>query len=111
MITNRARCAVIALQWTLGVVILIEAILFILPSAAHSFARTHMPNAIRLVVGFGEIIGSLLMLYPRTAARGAWILMAILLLAIVIHLLHGMYGVGNLLIYGAAAWVVAEERK
>jgi len=110
MTASRRNCAITALQWTLGVVILIEAILFVLPSAAHAFARTHLPNAIRLVVGFGEIIGSVLMLYPRTAARGAWFLMAVLLLAIVIHFLHGMYEVGNLLIYVAAAWVVAEER-
>jgi cell division protein FtsW (lipid II flippase) len=110
MTAQRAKCAMIALQWTLGVVILIESILFVLPSAAHEFARTHMPNMIRFVLGFGEIAGCLLMLYPRTVARGAWLLMAVFLLAIVIHLLHGMYNVGNLAIYTAAAWVVAEQK-
>lgn len=75
-----------------------------------AFARTHMPNMIRLALGFGEIAGCVLMLYPRTAARGAWLLLAVLVLAIVIHLLHGIYGIGNLVIYAAAAWVVAEER-
>ncbi|HEY1657863.1 MAG TPA: hypothetical protein VGG14_05930 [Candidatus Sulfotelmatobacter sp.] len=65
---------------------------------------------IRLALGFGEIAGCVLMLYPRTAARGAWLLLAVIVLAIVIHLLHGIYGIGNLVIYAAAAWVVAEER-
>lgn len=110
MTTQRTKCAVTALQWTLGVVILIESILFVLPSAAHEFARTHMPNVIRFVLGFGEIAGCLLMLYPRTVARGAWLLMAVFLLAIVIHLLHGMYNIGNLAIYTAAAWVVVEQK-
>lgn len=110
MTAQRAKCAVTALQWTLGVVILIEAILFVLPSAAMGFARTHMPNVIRFVLGFAEIAGCLLMLYPRTATRGAWFLMVVFVLAIVIHLLHGMYGVGNLVIYAAAAWVVAEQK-
>lgn len=111
MTASRMNCAVTALQWTLGVVILIESILFILPSAAHAFARTHMPNFIRIGLGCGEIAGCLLMLYPRTAARGAWFLTAVFALAIVIHLLHGMYGVGNLVIYAAAARVVAEGKK
>jgi hypothetical protein len=39
--------------------------------------------------------------------RGAWILVGVFTLAIVIHLLHGMYGVGNLVIYTAAAFAIA----
>jgi hypothetical protein len=62
---------------------------------------------VRLILGWGEIIGAILLLIPRTAVRGAWVLGVVFVLAIVIHLLHGMYNVGNLLIYTAAAWVVA----
>jgi hypothetical protein len=108
---SHGKTALTALQWTLGIVILIEAILFVLPSAAHGFARTHMPNAIRMVLGFGEIGGCLLMLYPRTAARGAWFLLAVFVFAILIHLLHGMYEIGNLAIYAAAAWAIAASRE
>jgi len=107
MSNQRSQIALTGLQWTLGLVILIEAVLFVMPAAAHEFARTHMPNAIRMILGFGEIAGCVLMLIPRTAIRGAWLLAAVFLLAIVIHLLHGMYGVGNLAIYAAAAWAVA----
>jgi hypothetical protein len=107
MTASRTKIALTGLQWTLGVVILIEAALFVMPAAAHAFASTHMPNVIRMVLGWGEIAGCILMLIPRTAIRGAWVLVAVFALAIVIHLMHGFYGVGNLAIYTAAAWAVA----
>jgi hypothetical protein len=111
MTTRSARNAITALQWSLGLVILIEAILFLLPSSAPGFAKTHMPNVIRLVLGYGEIAGCVLMLIPKTVIRGAWLLVAIFALAIAIHLLHGMYEVGNLVIYTSAAWAVATGKK
>ena len=107
MSTSKTKCAFIILQWALGVVILIESVLFVLPSAAHDFGRTHLPGFVRIVVGFGEIFGCVLLLIPRTAVRGAWLLVAVFTLAIVIHLLHGMYGVGNLVIYTAVAVAIA----
>ena len=95
------------LRLALGVVILMEAVMFVLPGAAHDFARTHMPGFLRLVLGFGEIIGCVLMLIPQSAVRGAWLLLAVFVMGILIHLLHGMYGVGNLVIYAAAAFAIA----
>lgn len=111
MTEQRMNTALTGLQWTLGLVILIEAILFVMPTGAHDFAKTHMPDALRLVLGWGEIVGCILLLIPRTAVRGAWTLIAVIALALVIHLLHGMYNVGNLLIYIAAAWVVAAGKQ
>ena len=95
------------LRVVLGVVILIEAVLFVLPSAAHDFARTHMPGFIRLLLGGGEIAGCVLLLIPKTAIRGAWLLFAVFVFAILIHLLHGSYNVGNVVIYAAAALAIA----
>ena len=95
------------LRLTLGVVILIEALMFVLPSAAHGFARTHMPGFVRLLLGFGEIIGCVLLLIPATVARGAWLLLAVFVMGILLHLLHGFYGIGNLVIYAAAAFAIA----
>ena len=103
----KAKCGLTVLQWALGVVILIEAVLFVLPSAAHDFARTHMTGFVRLVLGGGEILGCILLLIPKTASRGAWLLLAVFVMAIVIHLLHGAYNVGNLVIYAAAAFAIA----
>jgi DoxX-like family len=107
MTEQRIKTALTGLQWTLGLVILIEAILFVLPGARHDFVQTHMPEIVRQGLGWGEIIGAILLLIPKTAVRGAWILIGVFALAIVIHLLHGMFNVGNLFIYSAAAWAVA----
>ena len=101
------KTALSGLQWTFGLVILIEAVLFVMPGARHDFARTHMPDIVRQALGWGEIIGAVLLLIPKTAVRGAWILVSVLVLAIVVHLLHGTFNVGSLVIYTAAAWAVA----
>lgn len=97
----------IVLRYSLGVVILIEAVMFVLPSAAHDFAGTHMPGFVRMVLGFGEILGCVLLLIPQTAIRGAWVLVAVFIMGVLLHLLHGMYGIGNLVIYAAAAFAIA----
>jgi len=110
MSSGQTKCAITVLQWALGVVILIEAVLFVLPGAAHDFARTHMPGFIRLILGWGEIAGCILLLIPKTTIRGAWLLVAVFIFAILIHLLHGTYNVGNLVIYTAAAFAVASAK-
>jgi uncharacterized membrane protein YphA (DoxX/SURF4 family) len=106
MSAAQTKLALTVLQWVLGLVILAEAVQFVMPGAAHDFARTHLPGFIRMILGWGEIVGCILLLIPPTAIRGAWILVGIFTLAIVLHLLHGMYGVGNLVIYTAAAWAI-----
>ncbi len=107
MTEQRMKTALSGLQWTFGLVILIEAVLFVMPGARHDFARTHMPDIVRQALGWGEIIGAVLMLIPKTAVRGAWSLLGELVLAIGVHLLHGTFNVGSLVIYTAAAWAVA----
>ena len=102
-----AKCGLTALQWSLGIVVLVEAVMFVLPGAAHEFARTHLPGMVRMIVGFGEIAGAVLLLIPQTVVRGAWLLLAVFVMAILIHLLHGLYGVGNLVVFAAAAFAIA----
>jgi uncharacterized membrane protein YphA (DoxX/SURF4 family) len=111
MSAAQSKLALTVLQWVLGMVILAEAVQFVMPGAAHDFARTHLPGFIRMILGYGEIVGCILLLIPMTAIRGAWILVGIFTLAIVIHLLHGMYGVGYLVIYTAAAWAIATGKE
>jgi uncharacterized membrane protein YphA (DoxX/SURF4 family) len=111
MSTSQGTIGLCVLQWTLGIVILIEAVLFVMPGAAHEFARMHMPSFVRMVLGFGEILGSILLLIPQTAIRGAWLLFAVVVFAILIHLLHGMYNVGSLAIYAAAAFAIAAGKR
>jgi uncharacterized membrane protein YphA (DoxX/SURF4 family) len=66
-----------------------------------------MPQALRLVLGWGEIVAAILFLVPKTAVRGAWLLLIIFALAIAIHLVHRMPNVGALVVYDAVAWAVA----
>lgn len=106
----KANCGLTVLRYALGIVILVEAILFVLPGAAQSFAHTHMPAVVRTILGFGEIFGSVLLLIPRTAIRGAWLLLAVFVFAILLHLLHGLYGIGNLVVYAAAALALALQK-
>ena len=104
----RFRCALTGLQWSLGIVVLIEAVIFLYgPGSRHAFASNYMRNVIRLILGWGEIGGALLLLIPRTVVHGGWLLLFIFGFAVVIHLLHGTPNVGNLVIYSAAAWAVA----
>jgi hypothetical protein len=103
----KPKIGLCVLQYALGIVILIEAVLFVLPSAAHDFSRTHMPAFIRMILGWGEVAGSILLLIPKTAMRGAWFLFAVFVFAILIHLLHGSYNVGKVVIYAAAAFAIA----
>jgi len=101
------KCALTGLQWTLATAVLIEAILFVSPGARHDFARTHLPDILRQVLGWAEIAGCVLLLIPRTAVRGGWLLVAVFGLAIAVHLVHGMFNSGALAVYTAAAWAVA----
>jgi len=103
----RSKIGLTVLQWSLGVVILIEAVMFVLPSAAHEFARTHIPGFVRIVLGWGEIAGCVLLLIPKTTKSGAWLLLAVFVMGILAHLLHGQYRVGYIVIYAAAAFAIA----
>jgi hypothetical protein len=103
----KSKIGLTVLQWTLGLVILIEAVLFVLPGAAHEFARTHLPGFVRMLLGWGEIAGCVLLLIPKTMKSGAWLLLAVFVMGILAHLLHGQYHVGSILIYAAAAFAIA----
>ena len=46
------------------------------------------------------------LLYGHLVAEDLRAAINTLVLAVIVHLLHGMYNVGNLVIYAAAAWVV-----
>lgn len=109
---QRDRAAIIGLQWTLGLVVLIEAGFFAFAQAEiHSFGKTGLPHSLRLVIAFSEIVGAVLFLIPRTVVVGSWLLVAVFLGAAAIHLLHGFGNIGGLFIYAAAAFVVMTQQK
>ena len=108
MTRNPLLFALLILKWVLGLVILAESAHFALsPAAAHAFAKTGLPDFVRLALAWTEIAAVLLFLVPRSTVAGGWFLIIVLALAIVIHLLHGWFDVGGLLVYVAATWAVA----
>jgi len=106
-INNDLPAALRILQWVLGLVTLEESLRFAFsPEAAHAFAKTGLPNFIRLGLAWAEIAAAILFLVPRATVVGGRFLIVVLGAAIVIHILHGWFDVGVLVVYAAAAWAV-----
>jgi len=107
MTQDRLPAVLRILQWALGLVILVESARFAFSSgAAQAFAKTGLPNYIRLALAWAEIAAGILFLIPRAAVVGGWFLIVVLASAIVLHLLHGWFDVGALVVYAAAVWAV-----
>lgn len=112
MTKGRLRFALLILQWVLGLVILWEALHFALSTgAAADFAKTGLPNFIRTALAWAEVAAVLLFLIPRATVAGGWLLLGVLAAAIALHLLHGWYNVGALVVYAAATWAVIASKQ
>jgi hypothetical protein len=92
------KLAIPTLRWTVGLVVLFESCRFVL---SHGPINGGLPLWIRPVLGGGEIIASILFLVPFTRVAGGNLLLVIFAFAIFIHILHGQYDVGALLVYAA----------
>jgi hypothetical protein len=91
------------LRRTLGLVVLLESCQFVFStSAAHFLAKSGLPSWFRPVLGGAEIIAAVLFLLPWTALLGSYILLVIFALAALVHILHGQFDVGALVVYAAA---------
>lgn len=107
MTTKPLSRAMLILQWTLGLVILVESLRFAFSStAAQVFAKTGLSNLVHLGLAWTEIAAAILFLVPRATVVGGRFLIAVLGAAIVIHILRGWYDVGALLVYMAATWAI-----
>lgn len=62
------------------------------------------------MLGGAEVIAAILFLLPFTREAGGNLLLMIFALAVFIHILHGQYGVGALLVYAMAVVVAMTER-
>jgi hypothetical protein len=98
--------AIPALRWTVGVVVLLESCRFAFSTtAAHAFAKSDLPLWIRPVLGGTEALAALLFLVPPARAVGGVTLLVIFGAAVLVHLLHGWYDVGALVVYAMAVLV------
>lgn len=99
------------LQWTLGLVVAWESCEFAFgPAAMRMFAKTGLPGWIRPVLGCAEIVAAILFLVPAATFIGGYALLVIFFLAAVIHILHGWYDVGGLVVYAAAVLACMAHR-
>ena len=91
------------LRWVVGLVVLWESLRFaISPSSAHHLARLGLPRWVAFVLGGAEIVAAVLFLVPKMSRVGGFFLLLIFLFASVLHVLHGEYQIGPLLVYAAA---------
>ena len=108
---DRAQSALLVLQWVIALVILGEAaVLAFSPGSVHAFARTGLPDFIRLALAWSEIGAAILFLVPRVIVAGGWLLIGVLVFAIVLHILHGWWNVGALIVYAVGTWAVMAGR-
>ena len=104
---TRLQNSVCVLRWTLGLVVLAESALLTFEAGRiHSFSKSGVPHWVRPALAWPEMAAALLLLIPATSACGARLLLAIFAVAALLHVLHGQYDVGGLLVYAAATWVV-----
>jgi len=107
MKTNLNKLAMVGLHVSLGLIILVEAALLALaPVQIRAFAHTGLPDWVRIVLAWSELLSALLFLIPRTMIVGGWGLLLAFLFAAALHLLHGRMDLGALVIYSAAVLVV-----
>jgi hypothetical protein len=99
--------ALTILRTSLSLVVMVQAVLFLVYS---SLSGAHVvPVPARIVLGGGEIGGALLFLVPPTLVIGGWLLIVIFAFALLIHLAHGQFE-GALVIYIAAVFTVLSQR-
>jgi uncharacterized membrane protein YphA (DoxX/SURF4 family) len=105
-----SKTALLGLQWSVGVVLFIEAAFLAFSKTEIHFAgHPGIHHWIRLALAWSEMLGCVLFLVPRAMKLGALALIIVLALAALVHLIHGNFQIGGLLIYAAAASVVASQ--
>jgi len=100
----RHSTALRILQWTVALACAIGGALLLL-NLSHGRAP-HLPIAILEILAVTEIVAAVLFLIPPTMRFGGWLLFAVLLAAIFVHLVHRQYEVENLVVYAAAVAAV-----
>ena len=101
---DRIHRSIVILRLVLGLVVLVQSVQSILglgKEPHESLIRHVLP-----VLAGVETLGALLIVVPRTVRLGAQVLIAVFLIAIAIHGLHGNWNVGSLVIYAASAAVI-----
>ena len=113
MNTRRQQVAVWVLRWTVGLVVLWESYQFgFSEAAARHLQRMGLPQWVAPALGGTEIVAAILFLIPKLGRFGAYSLLVIFAVAATLHVLHGQFEIGPLIVYGAAVFLCtsANER-
>lgn len=96
------------LRWSVGLVVLWESYQFAAsPAAIHHLQQMSLPEWIAPVLGAVEVGAAVLFLVPKLRRIGGYALLAIFAIAAVLHVLHGQFEIGPLVVYSAAVLVCA----
>jgi hypothetical protein len=80
------------------------------PTPKYTFpAHPGIHHWIRLGLAWSEMLAGVVFLVPRATKLGALLLIIALALATLVHMLHGNFQIGGLLLYAAAVSVVASQ--
>ena len=99
------------LRWTLSIGCFYGAAQFAFSQSA--IAEAHhfgLPDIIRLTLAWAEMIAAILFLVPKTIAIGGKTLLATIFAAMILHILHGQWQIGDLVILAAATFAVITNR-
>lgn len=99
--------AICILRYVLGTVVLVQSVRVAL--YYQEVARSsHIPFPAEIVLGLAvvEALGALLFMLPWTFKIGAWMLLAVLMFAVVVHTIHGQFEGASMLIYAAGVLAV-----
>ena len=104
---DRLYIALRILRWALALVILEESLRFALSAGlARALATTGLPDFVGRGLAWVEIAAVVLLVIPRLTQLCGRLLIGVLAFAIALHILHGWFDVGALVVYAAAAWAV-----
>jgi uncharacterized membrane protein YphA (DoxX/SURF4 family) len=111
MSARLVKLSVPLLRLTLGLVVILESTRFVFSSsAAHFLFKAGLPSWIRPVLGGAEIVAAILFLVPFTTLIGSYLLLVIFGFAALVHLLHGQFEIGGLVVYAMAVLVCMAHR-
>lgn len=106
MSTFQKAISVSLLRWSLGLVLLWESCQFaVSTTAAHHLQQMGLPSWIAPALGGTEALAAILFLLPVLRRVGGYSLLVIFVVAALLHILHGQFEIGSLLVYGAAVLV------
>ena len=106
------RLAIPGLRWSVGLVVLLQSLEFVFSEpAAKAFAHTGLPAWIRPVLGGVEMLAALVFLVPAATLVGGYALLMVFVVAVLIHILHGWYDVGALVVYAMAVFACIAHRE